>query len=165
MLKTISLLIVLASILLVACSAIAPIPTATPVPSATPLPTDTPAPTAIPASTVTATAIALTPTPTQGTVADLVPKGNPAKEWNGIPIMPGALAGDGDAGSYRFTIKSSMDEIQSYYQKQLQVAGWTSLALGSGENGTSLLIFTKDAKTLSVSIIPSDDVFLVMIVQ
>ncbi len=166
MLKTISRLLILSSVLLAACSAILPPPTATPQPTATPLPTDTPEPTATPLPTVTATAVALTATPTPDVIANLIPKNTPEKAWNDIPIMPGALAGDGDSGSYRFTIKATMAEIQSYYEKQMKAAGWVALALGIGDNSeTSLLIFTKDTQTFSISIIPQDDLFIVMFVQ
>ncbi len=79
--------------------------------------------------------------------------------------MPGALAGSGDDESYRFTIKASQAEIQAFYEKALQAAGWTSFGLGSGENGNSLTIFLKDDKTFSVSIIASGDLFIVMLVE
>ena len=98
-------------------------------------------------------------------MANLVPDGTPEKEWNGIPIMPGALAGSGDAGSYRFTIKATAAKIRSYYEKQLPEAGWNFFAAGTGETGSPLLIFMKENKTFSVSIIPFDDLFIVMLVQ
>jgi hypothetical protein len=94
-----------------------------------------------------------------------MPVGTPDKEWNGIKIMPGALAGEGDASGYRFAIKAPAAEIQSYYEKQLAAAGWTSFGAGAGNNGTVLIIFIKDTKTLSVSIIPQGDLFIVLLVQ
>lgn len=162
MLKMISRLLVLLSVLLVACSAILPQPTATPLPMATPLPTGTSTLTPLPMATATA---AFTVTPTQDLAADLVPKGTPEKEWNGFPIMPGALAGSGDAGSYRFTVKATVAEIKSFYDKELTAAGWVSLTVGSSKTGASMLIFTKDAQTFTVSIIPFEDLFIVMLVQ
>jgi hypothetical protein len=163
MLKNISYLLVLSSILLVSCSAISPPPTATPLPTATQVPTDTPEPTSTPLPTATAT---MPPaTPTQTSTPDLIPKGTPEKEWNGIKIMPGALAGEGDSGSYRFAIKATSAEIQSYYNKQMKLAGWTSFALGTGNTEASLMFFTKDTKTFTISIIPQDDLFIVMFVQ
>ena len=164
MLKMISCLLVLSSILLASCSAILPQPTATPAPTATLFPTGTSTPTLTPLPTATATAT-LTVAPTQDLMADLVPKGTPEKEWNGFPIMPGALAGSGDAGSYRFTTKATVAAIESFYEKELKAAGWVFLTVGTGETGASMLIFTKDAQTFSVSIIPSGDLFIVMLVQ
>ena len=164
--KTISHLLVLSSILLASCSAILPQPTATPVPTATPLPTETPAPTETPLPTATATLPPPTVTPTATfSAADLVPVGTPDKAWHGIAIMPGALAGSGDDKSYRFTIKASDEEIQAFYEKELAAAGWTSLAGGTGETGTIIEIFVKGEKTFSISIIASDDLFIVMLVE
>ena len=164
MLKMISRLLVLSSILLAACSVLLPQPTATPAPTVTPLPTGTSTPTLTPLPMATAT-VAFTVTPTQDLAADLVPKGTPEKEWNGFPIMPGALAGSGDAGSYRFTVKATVAEIKSFYDKELTAAGWVALTVGSSKTGASMLIFTKDAQTFTVSIIPFKDLFIVMFVQ
>lgn len=164
--KNIAYLLIITSMLLASCSALQPLPTATPVPTETPIPTDTPEPTATPLPTETATLLP-TITPTETSVpADLTPKGTPDKEWHGIKIMPGALAGSGDDGSYRFTIKASKTDIEAFYEKELGAAGWSLAVTGGGENGGGLMIFIKDAKTLSVSILPSDedDLFIVMLV-
>jgi hypothetical protein len=160
--KTISRLLVIVGIfiLLAACSAIIPEPTATPVPTSTPSPSPTATPLPPTATTMP------TPVPTLDLVTSSVPVGTPAKEWNGLPIiMPGALAGEGDASFYRFTTKATPAQIQAYYKNRLAILGWTSLASGTGETGTTLLIFMKDTMTLSVSIIPFDDLFLVMLVH
>lgn len=163
--KNIACLLIITSLLLTSCSALMPQPTATPVPTDTPIPTDTPAPTATPLPTETPTPEpTITPTETSGP-DKLIPQGTPDKEWHGIKIMPGALAGSGDNGSYRFTIKATAAEIEAFYQKELSADGWTSLATGDGGNGSSLIIFIKDTKTFSVSIIPSDDLFIVMLVE
>jgi hypothetical protein len=101
-------------------------------------------------------------------LAKLVPVGTPEKEWNGIPIMPGALAGNGDSAAYRFTIKATATEIQDYYVNALvHRLGWSASATGSGETGTLLLIFTnmQNTSTLSISIIPFDELFIVMLVK
>ena len=164
--KTTARLLIFLSVLLVSCSTILPQPTVTPVPTSTPLPTETSAPTFTPQPSATATIPAPIASPTTETsVADLVPQGTPEKEWHGIAIMPGALAGSGDDGSYRFTIKASQAEIKSFYDKELEKAGWMSLGLGSSENGNSLTIFLKGEKTFSVSIIASGDSFIVMLVE
>lgn len=162
--KTLAYIIVLSSILLTACSSTSAQPTATA------------AETLSPTETIAATAtITLTPPPTATSaptathtpdpILDLVPHGTPDTEWNGIPIMAGALAGSGDLSSYRFTIKATDAEIQAFYQKELKAAGWIMLAAGSNKKGTNLLIFTKGDKTLTVSIIEFEGSFIVMFVE
>jgi hypothetical protein len=163
MLKTRFSFLVLSLLFLSACSAIFPTPTPTPEPTATPLPTSTPTLTPLPTATVTLPPP--TATPTLGLADNLVPEGTPAKTWNGFTIMPGALAGSEDSDSYRFTIKATAAEIQAYYQKELTTAGWAFVAGGAGETKTMLLIFSKEDKILTISILPFDDLFIVMLLQ
>lgn len=145
------LLLLLPCLLLAACSALAPTPTATPAASATPQPTSTPGPTA-------------TPTATPDVIATLLPVGTPQKQWNGIPVMPGAQAGAQDDGRYRFTTQASSAEIQAFYSQQLQKLGWSAPIFAAGKTGTMLYIFSKDAQILTVSVLPlKDGGFLVML--
>ncbi len=138
-------------------------PTLTPVPifTFTPLPTVTATSTA----TLAPTETPLPPTKTPDVVAALQPNGQPASEWSGIPIMPGAIAGEGDAGGYRFTIQASPEEIQKYYEKELPKLGWNFLATGEGDAGAFILIFSGSSGPLSVSIIPNGDQYIVMLVK
>ena len=140
---------------LASCSSFAPKPTETPVPTETssPIPTDTPAPTDTPTPTQTP----VPPTETPEAPGLTMPSGEPASEWEGIPIMPDAIAGEGDKKGYSFTINASADEIQTFYQKELAKLGWNMFASGQSETDTVLLIFLKDTATLSLSIIPQPD--------
>lgn len=164
--KTISKKI-LASILitaLAACSPFAPKPTETPIPSptktalptstSTPWPTNTPPPTPIP------------PTETPSAPALQMPTGKTASEWEGIPIMPDAIAGEGDSEGYSFTINASIEEIQKFYETKLAKLGWSSFASGQGTTDAVMLIFMKGTDVLSVSIIPqSDGIMYVLLVK
>ena len=157
-------LLAFSALFLGACSAIFPEPTATPRPTGTPTPTYPPSMT--PPPTTTSTVAPPTTTPTLVMAPNLVPEGTPTAEWNGFPIMPGALAGSGDSGSYRFTIKATAVEIQLFYQKELVTKGWELFPAGVGQSGTILLIFSKGSETLPISIIPyQEDMFIVMLVQ
>lgn len=147
MVRIIVFFVVLFSWLLTSCIA-APQPTATPTVSNTPFATLTPT-------------SAFTATPITG----LVPRGTPEAIWNELPIMPGALAGSGDVANYRFTIKATPAEIRKFYEEKLNELGWVTQAVGDGSPGTSLLTFTKDTQTLSISIVPLDDLYIVMLVQ
>jgi hypothetical protein len=86
-----------------------------------------------------------------------MPSGKPASEWEGIPIMPNAIAGQGDDQGYSFTINASSDEIQQFYEKELGKLGWNVFASGQGTTSAVLLIFMKDTIMLTVSILPQPD--------
>ena len=162
MLKTLFPLFLFA--FLIACSTTAPqsllTPTVTftPVSSETPVPSNTPVPTVAPTHTPALT-------PTEDILSSLVPVGEPAGEWNGIPIMPDAIAGEDDGNGYRFTIQAESEEIQKYYALELSNLGWELLTVGHGENGAFLMFFTGSEGTLSVSIIPNGENVIVMIVK
>jgi hypothetical protein len=162
-----SILLLVLILALTSCSAFAPQPTETPVPTLTPLPTltSTPPPTLTTTPTQTPTVTPLPPTevPTQTplpptktpSAAGLpMPAGEPAAEWEGIPVMPAALAGEGDSTGYSFTIQASTEEIQAFYEKEMPRLGWELLASGQGTTNAILLIFMKGSGTASVSIIP-----------
>ncbi len=95
-----------------------------------------------------------------------IPVGKPASEWEGIAIMPQAIAGEGDSGGYSFIIEATKDEIQSFYENELSNAGWEFLATGEGETGAIFMVFQKGDEAASVSIIPvNDHIMYVMIVK
>jgi hypothetical protein len=158
----ITLLFILA-IAMIACNALAPKPTATPVSTATSLPTSTleptipPVPTENPVGTEKPTEMDVAPTETDSGPALPTPAGTPAKEWNGIPIMPGAIAGADEGNVYSFTTQSSVDEIQKFYDKELKKLGWSAFAIGEGQTQTALLMFMKDSETLTLTFLPQGD--------
>ena len=141
-------------LVLASCSSIAPKPTETPVPTETSLPTltSTPEPTNTPTKTSAAP-----PTEKPTALVLPTPSGKPSSEWEGIPIMPNAIAGEGDSTGYSFTINAETEEIQNYYEKELGKLGWNMFASGQGTTDAVFLIFMKGAGTLSVSIIPQTD--------
>jgi len=118
------------------------------------------------ARTSTTTAVpTLSATETARIIARLAPAGQPASEWNGIPIMPGALAGDERDGIYRFTTPASPAEIQAFYKQELSQRGWELTGTKDGNLGAILLIFSMEEDTVSISILPDQNRFLVMIIK
>ena len=107
----------------------------------------------------------LTVTETAKIIARLVPTGQPASEWNGIPIMTGAIAGEEKDGIYRFTTSSSREEIQLYYKRELSQRGWELTGIKEGNADALLLIFSMDEDTVSISILPDQNKFLVIIIK
>jgi len=158
-------------IALTSCNAVLSKPTETPVPTATNLPTltdtpepsftptpkpsETPEPTFTPTVRPTATRIPITEPPTVPVLP--MPSGTPVSNWEGFPIMPNAIAGEGDNNGYSFTILASAPEVQEFYETELAILGWNLFATGQGAKDTLLLIFMKGSDILSISIIPQPD--------
>ena len=111
---------------------------------------------------ITATS-ALTQTP--DVVTGLLPEGQPASEWNGIPIMPGAIAGEGDEESYVFTIKATPQQVADYYQAELATLGWQPFGTDNKDATLMLLFMDKDSATLTINIIAKGDDALVLLVK
>lgn len=152
--KPITAILFLLVLILTACSSITQ-PTSTAVPTLTL--------TVIP--TLAATNTSLQPTGTPDAVSTLVPEGLPASEWNGIPIMPDAIAGEGDEESYVFTIKATPQQVQDYYQLELGKLGWQPVATGDGDSSLILMFTNNASATLTVSIIAKGDEVLVLLVK
>jgi hypothetical protein len=151
---------VLLSIFTASCSGPAPTEISLPVQVVTLPPTQTM--TAVPTFTNTPEQ----PTQTPDVIAAMLPSGAPDSEWNGIPIMPGAINGEGDAQGYTFTIQSDAGSIQQFYQAQLANLGYDLFATGqSDENKPVMLMFMKDASIVSVSIFTHEDLMVVLIVK
>jgi hypothetical protein len=86
-------------------------------------------------------------------------------EWQGIPIMPGAIAGEGDEDGYVFTIQATPQQVQEYYQLELGKLGWQTSA--QENSGSSLILSFLDgaSATLTVSILSKGDQVLVLLVK
>lgn len=156
------ILLAFLSFLVMSCSTLVPIPTSTTTQTFTPIPTFTlsPTPTELPTNTPQP------PTATPDVLSALRPVGTPDKEWKGIPIMPGAIAGNGDNEKYVFTINATPKDIQAYYERELSKSGWVLMTSGAGDTGATMLIFNNGKPPLMpISIIPDGDLMLVLIVN
>ena len=93
-----------------------------------------------------------------------MPTGEPQAEWDGIPIMPDALAGEDRGDAYAFTVEKSREDVKSYYQTELGSSGWTLFAEGQGDDGTlSLLIFQKGSELLTIGFVDVDESVLMVL--
>jgi hypothetical protein len=84
----------------------------------------------------------------------------PASEWLGIPIMPGAITGDGDEDGYVFLIQSTVDRVRAFYETELPKNGWQSLP--SDDDLTLLYVKTDDMATLMINLITKDNMVMVL---
>ncbi len=129
-------------------------------------PTPTPVPTNTSTLFPTVTSAPLLPTETPDLVSQLAPQGEPVSEWKGIPIMPDAIAGEGDDESYVFTVRATTQQVQEYYERELGKLGWELSSRGAGSNSSLMLVFVDSTlETIMVSIIVKGEECLVVLVK
>lgn len=82
--------------------------------------------------------------------------GTPLTEWEGIPIMPGAISGEitSDGGGYAFTTEADVEEIIDFYETELSNLGF-EFKLTADEFGAGQFDFSKGEMTGVVGFAPS----------
>ncbi len=87
----------------------------------------------------------------------LNPTGAPVKDWNGIPVMQQATAGqEFDKNTYSFkagTIAAA--DVESFYNTQLKGLGWTASFSGAA-GSEAVMAFTKGSSVLTIVVTKSD---------
>ncbi len=82
------------------------------------------------------------------------PQGAPLTQWNGIPIMPQATAGEEVTGLYSYKASATNEEATEFYVTQLTSLGWSEQVKETGE--TTLLYYVKDPQGVTITIAPSE---------
>lgn len=133
---------------------------ATSIPTSEALPLSTPSfsPTSD-ASLPPVTATNPQPAPTQPPPTQL-----PLPKWKGVPVMPGASNLSEDSSSYSYDISSSIKVVRSFYDREMPDAGWTVFTIGEGETGNQLLIYEKNAQTVTIGLIAQGGLTHVLII-
>lgn len=81
------------------------------------------------------------------------PQGTPVAEWNGIPIMPQATAGqEFDANNYSYKFSGAVKEAVDFYTAALSGAGWSPVITVPGDEQFASLIYQRENGILTVSI-------------
>ena len=96
-------------------------------------------------------------TPTPG-----APEGTPAADWQGIPIMPGAISGGEAADGYEFSTQATIEEITQFYEAALAELGY-SLTTSGEQAGVTFLLFEKGSSQAIVGIFPAGELNWVQI--
>ena len=93
------------------------------------------------------------------------PQGTPVQEWNGIPIMPQATAGQefSENSSYSFRFTGTTQEVQDFYNEQLTALGWSQPFSFPVEAEGGILTFQKENSTLLVTITASEGSVVVLL--
>jgi len=84
----------------------------------------------------------------------LNPQGTPVQEWNGIPIMPQATAGQefSENNTYSFKGAMTVQEVQDFYSEQLTALGWNQPFSLPMEAEGGIIVFQKDNSTLTIAV-------------
>jgi hypothetical protein len=93
------------------------------------------------------------------------PQGTPVKEWNGIPIMTQATAGQEfpDAKSYSFKATATVKEAEDFYKDELVKLGWSSTVTMPSTDQGAVLFYSKDSSVLTVTITAQNDAIVVLL--
>lgn len=81
------------------------------------------------------------------------PEGTPLSEWNGIPIMPQASAGqEFNESTYSFKASATVTETQEYYKTELVNLGWSSTFDIPIEASGGIMLFSKENNLLTITL-------------
>jgi len=94
------------------------------------------------------------------------PQGTPVSEWNGIPIMPQATAGqEADANNYSFKFTGTVKDATDFYNDQMVKLGWTSMFSVPGNESGAVLVFQKESTILTLTIVSTDSTTVVVLTK
>lgn len=99
--------------------------------------------------------------PAAATQPLVLPSGIPIAEWEGIPIMPGAISGDVANDGYQFTTRADLAEIASYYKVELSNLGFELEV--SEDTGYAVLAFSNGGTSGVIAIAALGDLNVVQI--
>lgn len=98
------------------------------------------------------------------------PQGTPVSEWNGIPIMSQATAGQdftdttADIKTYSFKVDATVKEASDFYEQELPKLGWDTSGFNMPGNDTmAVLVYQKDNDILTVTITDTNGSVVVML--
>ncbi len=96
------------------------------------------------------------------------PQGQPVADWNGIPVMPQAIAGQQFSdNSYSYKVPASISDVQTFYTQKMKDLGWESLFNTELSSEGGLLIFQKDSDTVTFTVLPdtNDSANVIVMIQ
>ncbi len=95
----------------------------------------------------------------------LNPQGKPVSDWNGVPIMPQATAGqEFSKSTYSYRVSGvDANTIQGFYNDKLKAQGWTSPFSVQGGGTGGVMLFTKQSQVLSITITKVDQDLVVLL--
>lgn len=80
------------------------------------------------------------------------PQGVPLSEWNGVPIMPQATAGqEFNDYTYSFKVNTSVEDAVAYYKDELVKLGWSSTFDLPIEGEGGIMLYSKEDSLLTLT--------------
>jgi len=81
------------------------------------------------------------------------PQGAPLSEWNEVPIMAQATAGqEFNESTYSFKVSATAQEVQDYYNSELVNRGWSSTFNLPGDENGAIMLYSKSDSLLTVTV-------------
>lgn len=99
--------------------------------------------------------------PDFGNMAD--PKDPPLTEWNGIPVIPSATAGNESSGIYSYKAAATIAEVFDYYKAEMPTLGWNEFFSMPDSGSGALLTFERENGIATITITASGDGVLVFL--
>ena len=110
--------------------------------------------------------------PGLGNVSDyLNPSGKPVSDWNSVPIMTQATAGqEFNKTTYSFKASGIAEtDVQTFYTDKLKTLGWSSTLGFQGGGQGGIMLFSKDNQVLTITVVPdqnnSNDIVVVLLLE
>lgn len=99
--------------------------------------------------------------PDIGNMAD--PKDAPLSEWNGIPVIPSATAGNEASGIYSFKAAATPTEVFDYYKAEMVKLGWEEFFSMPDTGSGAILTFQKEPNLATITVTADGDGSLVFL--
>lgn len=92
------------------------------------------------------------------------PEGTPLSEWNGVPIMPQATAGqEFNEYTYSFKANVTVQEAVDYYKTELVNLGWSSTFDLPIEGEGGIMLYSKDNSLLTLTFTSLDGEVVIVV--
>jgi len=93
------------------------------------------------------------------------PQGEPVAEWNGIPVMSQATAGQefAESNTYSFKADATVKTASDFYNAEMIKLGWSSTFSMPGDENFAVLAFSKDSSFATITITFMDGLIVVQL--
>jgi hypothetical protein len=89
---------------------------------------------------------------------NMIPTGEPAKEWKEIPVMPAATSGEEtDNQTYNYAVPVDVDQVVDFYVDRLSADGWSELIPLVQDAGLAVLTYIRSSDTVVITIFRAPD--------